>query len=120
MIKVFFLFLLAALPIFTSGQVGQIKSPIDSSASPFSVSATGYYYFFPGSENNTQTLIGYLDYKSVHLEPRYNYEAQNTGSVFAGYKFEVEGKVSLAVTPMMGVVFGSLNGWAPGLELELS
>lgn len=114
------LFLLAGLPLLAGAQIGQIKAPVDTPASPVSVSATGYYYFFPGSSNNTLTLIGYLDYKSFHLEPRYNYEAQNTGSVFAGWKFEAEGKFSFAATPMVGIVFGDLKGFAPGLELELS
>lgn len=113
-------FLLAGFPFFATAQIGQIKPPVDTSASPLAVSASGYYYFFQGSENNTLTLIGYLDYKSFHLEPRYNYEEQNTGSVFAGWKFEAEGKVSFAATPMVGIVFGSLKGFAPGLELELS
>jgi hypothetical protein len=113
------LILLAALPLMAEAQIGQIKAPVDTSASPFSASATGYYYYFPGS-SNTITLIGYLDYKSLHLEPRYNYEGQNTGSVFAGWKFATEGKVSFAATPMVGFVFGSLKGFAPALELELS
>jgi hypothetical protein len=120
MYKLIVFFLLAGFPFMTTAQVGQIKSPVDSSASPLAVSATGYYYFFPGSSNNTLTLIGYIDYKSLHLEPRYNYEGQNTGSVFAGWKFEAEGKFSLAVTPMMGIVFGNLKGFAPAFELELS
>jgi hypothetical protein len=120
MYKSIAIFLFGALPFIATAQIGQIKPPVDTSASPLSVSASGYYYFFPGSENNTLTLIGYLDYKSLHLEPRYNYEEQNTGSVFAGWKFEAEGKVSFAATPMIGVVFGSLKGFAPGLELELS
>ena len=120
MFKSIVVYLFAGLPFITIAQTGQIKSPVDTPASPLSVSATGYYYFFQGSSNNTLTLIGYLDYKSLHLEPRYNYEGQHTGSVFAGWKFEAEGKVSLAVTPMMGIVFGDLKGFAPGLELELS
>jgi hypothetical protein len=114
------LFLFAGFPFMATAQIGQYKSPVDTSASSLSVSATGYYYFFQGSSNNTLTLIGYLDYKSLHLEPRYNYEGQNTGSVFAGWKFEAEGNVSFAATPMIGIVFGSLKGFAPGLELELS
>ncbi len=111
---------LTGLPFVGIGQVGEIKKPADSAGSPFSVSATGYYYFFPGSENNTLTLIGSFDYKSFHLEPRYNYEVQNSGSVFAGWRFEAVGKLSFAATPMVGIVFGSLKGVAPGLEWELS
>jgi hypothetical protein len=118
--KIFLLFLISACPFITTAQVGQITTRADSASSPLSVSASGYYYIFPEADNNTLTLIGYLDYKSVHLEPRYNYEGQNTGSVFAGWKFESEGKINLAVTPMIGVVFGSLKGFAPALELELS
>ena len=111
---------IAALPVMAWAQVGEIKTPADSSASPWSVSATGYYYFFQGSENNTLTLIGSLDYKSIHIEPRYNYEGQHTGSVFAGWRFEAEGKFKFAATPMVGLVFGDIKGFAPALEWELS
>jgi hypothetical protein len=118
--KSFFFFVFICIPVITEAQIGQIKSPADSNRAQRSVSATGYYYFVPDAGNNTLTLIGYLDYKSVHMEPRYNYEGQNTGSLFAGYKFQAEGKLSLALTPMLGIVFGSLKGFAPGVELELS
>ena len=120
MSKIMLLFLTSACPFITMAQVGQITVPADSASPPLSVSATGYYYFFPKTADNTLTLIGYLDYKSVHFEPRYNYEGQNTGSVFAGWKFESEGNINLAVTPMIGIVFGGLKGFAPALELELS
>jgi hypothetical protein len=101
-------------------QVGQIKQPADSSESVFSASITGYYYFFPDASENTLTLIGYLDYHHIHLEPRYNYEALHSGSVFAGWRFETGKELSFAATPMVGVIFGSIQGFAPGLELELS
>jgi hypothetical protein len=118
--KIIIFFLSACLPLSAFAQVGQIKSNEDSSVSDLSVSATGYYYFFQGSNNNTLTLIGYVDYKSLHIEPRYNYEGQNTGSVFAGWKFEANGKIGFAVTPMAGIIFGGVQGFAPGVELDLS
>jgi hypothetical protein len=120
MIKLIVVLFFAALPVIALAQVGEIKTPADSSASRLSVSATGYYYFFPGSENNTLTLIGSLDYKALHLEPRYNYEGQHTGSVFAGWRFEAEGRLKFAATPMMGIVFGDIKGFAPALEWEVS
>ena len=120
MSKFLLVFFIAGLPWLAAAQVGQIKAPADSTSSPLSASVTGYYYFFPNADNNTLTLIGYLDYKSVHLEPRYNYEALHSGSVFAGWKFGSEGKINWAVTPMVGVIFGSIKGFAPALELELS
>ena len=118
--KLLFVFSLAGLPYLSAAQVGQNLAPADSTSALLSVSATGYYYFFRETDNNALTLIGYLDYKSIHLEPRYNYEGQHTGSVFAGWKFKSEGIINFAVTPMFGVVFGSLKGFAPALELELS
>ena len=120
MIKLIVILVFTALPVVAWAQVGEIKTPADSSASAWSASATGYYYFFQGAENNTLTLIGSLDYKSLHIEPRYNYEGQHTGSVFAGWRFEAEGKLKFAATPMVGIVFGDIKGFAPGLEWELS
>ena len=120
MSKILFVFFFACFHCIAIAQVGQIQTPADSTSPPLSVSVTGYYYLFPEADNNAFTLIGYLDYKSVHLEPRYNYEGEHTGSVFAGWKFESAGKINWAVTPMIGVVFGSLKGFAPALELELS
>jgi len=111
---------LALMPCMALAQVGLINNKADSSGSAFSASVSGYYYFFPESDNNTITLIGYLDHKSLHLEPRYNYEGENTGSLFAGWKFQVEGKLQFAATPMFGFVFGDIKGIAPGLELELA
>jgi hypothetical protein len=113
-------FLIIIFPFFAAAQIGQIKPAADTTTAPLSVSASAYYYFIQGSLNNSITLIGYLDYKSLHIEPRYNYEAENTGSVFAGWRFEKEGDFNFAATPMMGIVFGGLKGFAPGLELELS
>lgn len=112
--------LTTCFPLIIAAQVGQIKLPSDSSASSLSASLTGYYYFFQPASENTLTLIGYLDYHHLHLEPRYNYEALHSGSVFAGWRFETGKDLQFAATPMLGVIFGSLQGFAPGLELELS
>jgi hypothetical protein len=120
MIRLIVILLFAGLPFSGFAQIGQIKNPVDTTSSALSVSASAYYYIFPVSEENTLTLIGYLDYKSLHFEPRYNYEGQHTGSVFAGWKFEASGKLEFAATPMVGIVFGDVKGFAPGLELELS
>src|SRR6476646_2016992 len=90
----------------------------NSPKSAWSFSAAGYYYFIPDSKN-TFTLIGYTDHKAFHVETRYNYEDQNTASIFAGWKFKTGNKIQFKATPLMGVVCGNTNGFAPGLELEL-
>lgn len=56
------------------------------------------------------------DHGTLHLEARYNYEAQRTGSLWAGYNLSVGKKVVLEFTPMIGGVFGKVDGVAPGLE----
>jgi hypothetical protein len=91
----------------------------DSLQSPWSFSATGYFYFLP-EEENTYTLLGYVDYKQLHTEVRYNYEAQNAASFFAGWRFETGGKAAIGITPMMGFLFGDAEGIIPALELDLA
>jgi len=91
----------------------------DSSSSAWQFNLSGFYYWIPVDRNFLQ-LTATADHHSLHLETRYNYEDLNTGSVFAGWKFETGQKVQFAVTPILGAVFGNTNGVAPGFELELS
>ena len=91
----------------------------DSAGSDWNFSTSAYYYFIP-EDKNTFTFIGTADYKKLHLETRYNYEDQNTGSVFAGWRFKTKGNVQFEAIPMMGIVFGNTNGIAPGIELSLA
>lgn len=98
-----------------------IKANADSAASNWSFAADGYYYIFPNeADENTGTFVGYADYKAWHMEARYNYEDIKTGSAFGGYRFETGDKITLGVTPMLGVVFGNLNGIAPALEIDVA
>jgi hypothetical protein len=56
----------------------------------------------------------------MHLEARYNYEQQQTGSLWAGYNLSVGNVKVLEVTPMLGAVFGDTHGVAPGYEMSLT
>ena len=47
------------------------------------------------------------DHQWLHLEARYNYENLHTGSLWAGYNFTAGKTLQLAVTPMIGGVFGA-------------
>ncbi len=108
----------ASFYLLCCSAMAQQQVPTDSNSN-WAFSASGYYYFIP-EDKNTFTFIGTADYKKLHLETRYNYEDQNTGSVFAGWKFKTKGKVQFEAVPMMGIVFGNTNGIAPGLELSLT
>jgi hypothetical protein len=60
------------------------------------------------------------DHNELHLEARYGYEDRYLGSLWAGYNFTAGTNLKLALTPMIGVVFGQQTGIAPGLEGSLS
>ena len=55
----------------------------------------------------------------VHFGARYNYEDEETGSLWVGYNFSAGDKVALEVTPMIGGVFGNTTGVAPGYQASL-
>ncbi|GAA5176069.1 hypothetical protein GCM10025771_09840 [Niveibacterium umoris] len=77
------------------------------------------YYAMP-QEPDFLTPVVAFDRGRLHLEARYNYEAQHTGSVFAGASFSGGDALSWSVTPIFGVVFGDYQGVAPGLEASLA
>ena len=56
----------------------------------------------------------------VHFGARYNYEDQETGSLWVGYNFSAGDKLALEVTPMIGGVFGNTTGVAPGYKASLA
>jgi hypothetical protein len=83
-----------------------------------SFAATGYYYAMR-DEPDFGVGVASLDRGSVHLEARYNYEARNATSVFAGWKFAGGDAVTFEVTPIIGGLFGAARGVVPGLEASV-
>jgi hypothetical protein len=78
-----------------------------------------YGYLVPDSRDYAQPTVT-ADHDWLHLEARYNYEALNTGSLWAGYNFSGGDKLQWEITPMLGGVFGELNGIAPGYSGSLN
>ena len=70
--------------------------------------------------NGFLLVIAEADRGSLHLEGRYQYEDLDTGSLWVGWTLETGKSLHLEAVPMVGVVFGNTNGFAPGLELTLS
>jgi hypothetical protein len=101
------------LPAQTQTSTTPATTPAPANSWDFNVSISGYVvpdgqsYFSP-------TFTG--DHDVLHVEARYNYEAQHTGSLWVGYDLNVGKKLVLEATPMIGGVFGNVNGVAPGLE----
>jgi hypothetical protein len=80
----------------------------------FDLSVSGY--LVPQGQSYASPTFT-ADHDTLHLEARYNYEAQQTGSLWVGFNWSLGKKVQWDVTPMIGGVFGKVNGAAPGLEL---
>lgn len=85
---------------------------------PWNVGVTVTAYF-QGRDSLVQPTAA-VDHGGLHLEGRYNYEALQTGSLWVGWNLGWGKSLQLALTPMLGGVFGSENGVAPGLEFTLS
>jgi hypothetical protein len=85
----------------------------------FGISVNGY--FLPDQVDYVQPTVT-VDHGWLHLEGRYNYEAMRTGSLWAGWNFawgESPG-VAFTLTPMLGGIFGDVNGMAPGVKWDLT
>jgi hypothetical protein len=56
----------------------------------------------------------------LHLEKRYNYESLKTASIWIGYNFYGGSNFNYIITPMIGGLFGRIDGVAGGLEITLN
>jgi hypothetical protein len=83
----------------------------------FSLSFSGY--IVPDDRDYVQPTFT-ADRDALHLELRYNYEDLNTYSAWAGYNLAAGEDLTIAFTPMFGIVAGSTDGVAPGYELTLA
>jgi hypothetical protein len=81
--------------------------------------ASGYGSIVPNDQSYFTPMFT-ADHKWLHLEARYNYEDQETASLWAGYNLRFGEKLTLEMTPMFGVVFGNTTGVAPGYEISLT
>lgn len=88
-------------------------------AQPWEYSAVADGYIVP-DEGSYVSPIFYADRNRLHLEARYNYEELRTGSLWAGYNFRFGRRVEVQLTPMIGAVFGRINGVSPDLEASLT
>lgn len=81
--------------------------------------ASGYGSIVPDDQSYFTPMFS-ADHKWLHLEVRYDYEDLRTASMWAGYNFHFGEQLTLAATPMFGVVFGRTNAVAPGYEISLT
>ena len=75
--------------------------------------------FVPGAPDTTLGIVA-ADRGALHLEGRWNYEAIDAGTLFAGLNWRRDAAVSVTLVPMLGVAFGSLRGVVPALEASVT
>jgi hypothetical protein len=92
---------------------------VDTAAHPWSFSCSTYGYIVPHDRSYVSPMVS-AEHGSLHLEARYNYEDQQTGSLWVGYNMSVGQRLVLEATPMLGGVFGNTAGIAPGYRVSLS
>ena len=83
------------------------------------VAITGYYYAMR-DQPDFGVGVAALDRGPLHFEARYNYEARNATSVFAGWKFAGGDELTFEVTPIVGALFGAARGVVPGVEASVA
>jgi hypothetical protein len=91
----------------------------DAGTHPWSFSLSTYGYIVPHDRSYASPTFT-ADHGWLHLEARYNYENQETGSLWIGYNLSVGDKLVLEATPMIGGVFGNTTGIAPGYGVSLT
>jgi hypothetical protein len=99
---------------------GSTSLPDASANKPgWAYSATGMYYSLP-DQSDFLLAVAIAERGPLHLEARYNYEALDAGSLFAGWKFSGGEALTYDLTPIIGAVFGSAQGIAPGFEASVA
>jgi len=107
-----------ASPRVSAPAIDSVGASGEAEESAWNFEALAYAYVAPEDEDFLMPLV-YADRQHLHFEARYNYEALETGSLWAGYRLGAEGKVSFEAIPMLGGVLGDVNGMAPGYEIAL-
>src|SRR5438270_2856188 len=78
----------------------------------------GEQYYYMG-ERQTFTMVPVINFetsKNWYVEGRYNFEALNTMSVYAGKTFYKKAVASYSVSPVIGAVLGRYKGGSVGVN----
>ena len=103
-------------------QVATPETPADpgsEGATEWAFSAVLSIYQVPDDRIYGQPTV-MADRDRLHLEARYNYEDINAASAWVGYNLGGGEKVAWELTPMFGVVFGTVAAVAPAYRGSVS
>ncbi len=109
-----------AIVIATPAFAVEDKPTDTAAATPsWEFAITAYPTRIRGGENYT-SAIATADRGALHLEARYNYESIGARSAFVGWNFSGGDAVTWELTPLLGGVWGTTQGFVPGLEASVT
>jgi hypothetical protein len=77
------------------------------------------YYYMGEKQNFTMVpMVYFQNNNNWYFEGRYNYEALNTVSAYAGKIYEKKSTFSYSLNPVAGLVAGEFNGGSAGLNVN--
>jgi hypothetical protein len=107
----------AALAVGATG--GALAAEAAGDEPRYSGNVAGYYYAMR-DQPDFGVGIASINRGSLHFETRYNYEARNSTSLLAGWKFAGGDAVTWEVTPLVGGLTGATRGRIVGLEASVA
>ncbi len=108
----------AAIMMLLASPIRALAENERDDAPAVSGSITGYYYAMRDQSDFGVGVVS-LNRGALHFEGRYNYEATNSASVFAGWNFSGGDALTFDVTPIVGVLFGDVHGVIAGVEASV-
>ena len=116
-LAVAFLITVPLRPQDATGREPATSSKATPASWTYSLTTSGY--IVPGGQSYVSPDFT-ADRARLHFEARYNNEAMQTGSLWVGANLSKGKKFVLNITPMAGVIFGKINGIAPGCNFTLT
>ncbi|HEY7371237.1 MAG TPA: hypothetical protein VIF57_03595 [Polyangia bacterium] len=111
--------MIAAVVAALSGPAAAATGAPGGREDPWRMQVNVYTYVIPNQPDFAMAVLP-VDFRRLHLEVRYNYEAVGSFSAFAGANGAWGDRVKLTLTPMFGGVVGEVRGLVPGLRLTLA
>lgn len=78
-----------------------------------------YYYTSVSGASALVSKVYYQDSRNWYGEARYNYEEEQSLSLYAGKTFSREDSLSYSFTPLAGIVVGKFRGGSIGMNIAL-
>ena len=104
--------------VLTSGTL-VAQEPEATDTRDWSIDLAYQKYSVP-ADSDLSIGVASLYWHDLLVEGRYNYEARDSGSIWLGHSFTFGESWQFEIIPMVGSVFGDLQGAAPGAKIDVN